>query len=84
MKFVDRKRMVLRNNSEVTHFVISFGGGDMQCRGACLGVGNVAEPLGVEPRPGVLQHHPLLGVPRLVAVDALLVDLLLEQFLHFI
>ena len=53
------------------YFYVSFSRRHVQRRGSSLCMSDIPEPLGVEPPPGVFQHHPLLGVPRLVAIDTL-------------
>ena len=70
---------------EQTHDLdVAFGGRDMQSCGARFRMCNITKRLGVHPASGVFEHESLFGVPGLFAVDALGVDLFLQEVLHFV
>ena len=56
----------------------------MQGRSTGFVVRYIPENLAVDPRPGVLQHQPLFSVARLITINALLVNLLLENIFHLV
>ena len=68
----------------LAYFDVAFGSGYVESSGSSLGVSDVTKYFGIEPLPGVFKHQPLFRVPGGFAVDALPVNLFLEEFLHLV
>lgn len=65
------------------HFAVSLGGRHVAGRRARLRVGLITVgAVAAEPPLGVVQHDLLLGLACVLAVDALLVDVSLDEVLH--